>query len=96
MQVSLGRGDLDTAKHERELLKMHQARVQQLISEANQCIGEESSYSGDTSTTVVVDSNIPADQGPGWFPPILLGNVPIVSGPGGIVVLPPGSVSPTK
>jgi len=96
LAAAAGHNDRDLASHQSTLLSVHKQRVQQLMTEANQCIGEEQSYTGGTTTLVVVDSDIPPDQVPGWFPPILPGNIPVVGGPGGISVLPPGTVSPTK
>ena len=61
-------------------------RSEQLDAEANQCIGEELGFPGQTKTTYTIDPNIaPVDPGS------------TVVDPGTVVVLtPPNDVSPTK
>jgi hypothetical protein len=50
-------------------------RVEQLMTEANQCIGEEAAYTGATTTFTTIDPNLPPDENP-TFPPIEPVNVP--------------------
>jgi hypothetical protein len=92
-----GRKDQDSCNQEIQLSKMHQQRGQQLAAESGQCIGEDTSALGDgTTTLVLVDSDIPPDEGPGWFPPVIPGVTITPTGPGTIIIAPPGSATTTK
>ena len=43
---------------------MLRQRSEQLVAEANQCIGEEAAFVGDTRTKVTIDPSIPPDETP--------------------------------
>ena len=90
--AALGRHDAELAKHEFTILQVLKQRMEQLMTEANQCIGEEAAYTGATTTTSTVDPNLPPDEPPPLVPPIEPVNVP--SPP--VEVNPPGSVSPSQ
>ena len=57
----------DRAKHEYTIIAVLRERVETLIAEANQCVGEELGYVGDTQVTVDIDDDI-ADTDPSEFP----------------------------
>jgi len=57
----------DRAKHEYTIIAVLRERVEALLAEANQCVGEELGYVGDTQVTVDVDDDI-ADTDPSQFP----------------------------
>jgi hypothetical protein len=57
----------DRAKHEYTIIAVLRERVEALIAEANQCVGEELGYVGDTQVTVDIDDDI-ADTDPSEFP----------------------------
>jgi hypothetical protein len=52
-------------------------RAEQLTAEANQCIGEEVAFVGQTQVTTQIDPNLPGQENTA-FPPT---EPPIVSGP---------------
>ena len=56
-------------------------RVRALVSEANQCIGEETDFLGDSRVIVEIDPNIP-DTDPTEFPENpLISTPPVLSSP---------------
>ena len=64
LQAAVGRNDVELSNHEFTILTVLRQRVEQLVAEANQCIGEESAFIGDTKTTVVIDPGIAPDETP--------------------------------
>jgi hypothetical protein len=73
--AAVGRHDSELANHEFTILTVLRQRVEQLMTEANQCIGEEAAYTGATTTFTTVDPNLPPDE-PSDYPPIEPVNVP--------------------
>ncbi len=72
--------DKDQGKHEFTVIQTLRERVKSLVAEANQCIGEETGFVGDTEVTVDVDPTIPDD--PSNFPDDpLISQPPPVSSP---------------
>jgi hypothetical protein len=67
--------DTDRIKHEFTVIQVLRDRVNTLVTEANQCIGEESGFIGDSKLVVEVDPNIP-ETDPSEFP-----DDPLVSEP---------------
>jgi hypothetical protein len=67
LQSAVSRNDVELSNHEFTILTVLRQRAEQLVAEANQCIGEESAFVGDTRTTVQVDPQIPPDETP--YPP---------------------------
>ncbi len=67
LQAAVNRNDAELANHEFTILTVLRQRVEQLVAEANQCIGEEAAFIGDTRTTVQIDPGIPPDETP--YPP---------------------------
>ena len=86
LKAAIARGDTDVRNHEFSVMNVLRQRSEQLDAEANQCIGEELGFPGQTKTTYTIDPNIaPVDPGS------------TVVDPGTVVVLtPPNDVSPTK
>lgn len=64
--AALTRKDRDRAHHEYTVIQVLRDRARSLVSEANQCIGEEVGFVGEASVTVEVDSTIPED--PSGYP----------------------------
>jgi hypothetical protein len=64
LQAAVSRNDAELASHEFTILTVLRQRSEQLVAEANQCIGEEASFVGDTSTKASIDPSIPADETP--------------------------------
>jgi hypothetical protein len=75
LESAVGQNDAERAKHQFTVLQVLRERVTTLVSEANQCIGEETGFVGESNVTVEVDPNIP-DTDPSEFP-----NDPIISNP---------------
>lgn len=67
--------DIDRSKHEFTVIQVLRERVQTLVAEAQQCIGEETGFVGNTDITVDIDPAIP-DADPSDFP-----DDPLVSEP---------------
>jgi len=62
-QSAVSRGDTDLANYDFGVLATLRRRSEQLDAEANQCVGEDQTFSGDTKITVTIDPNI-ADPPP--------------------------------
>jgi hypothetical protein len=86
---AVGRHDTELSNHEFTILSVLKQRIEQLMTEANQCVGEEAAYTGGTTTFTTVDPNLPPTNDTG-FPPIEPVNLPAPP----IQVNPPGAVSP--
>jgi hypothetical protein len=80
-----GRNDGELANHEFTILTVIKQRVEQLMTEANQCVGEEASYTG-ASTTFSVDPNQPGGD---VTPPPWAVGVNDPNNPGSPIVAPP-------
>ena len=75
LNAAAGQNDTDKSKHEFTVVRVLRDRVNTLVSEANQCIGEETGFVGESRVTVDIDPNIP-DTDPSDFP-----DDPLVSPP---------------
>jgi hypothetical protein len=74
------RNDNDRARHEFTVIQVLRDRVRALVAEANQCIGEETGFVGDSEVVVDIDPTIPDD--PSDFPDDpLLSQPPVLSSP---------------
>ncbi|HEY4106847.1 MAG TPA: hypothetical protein VGM44_23260 [Polyangiaceae bacterium] len=80
---AVSHNDTDRSKHEFTIIQVLKDRASALVAEANQCIGEETGFIGESTVTVTIDPNIP-NTDPSDFP-----NDPLVSEP-------PVLSSPTK
>jgi hypothetical protein len=67
LQSMVTNDNVDRAKHEFTIIVVLAERVQALQAEANQCVGEELGYVGDTQVTVDIDDDI-ADPDDDVFP----------------------------
>lgn len=73
--------DKDRTKHEFTVVQVLRDRVKTLVSEANQCIGEETGFVGESKVTVDIDPNLP-DTDPSDFPDdVLVSTPPVLSSP---------------
>ncbi len=52
-------GNEERARHEYAVVSAIRERAEDLIAEANQCIGEETGFMGESRVTLTVDPNIP-------------------------------------
>jgi hypothetical protein len=64
LQAAVGRNDTELSNHEFTIVTVLRQRTEQLVAEANQCIGEEAAFVGDTRTKVTIDPQIPPDETP--------------------------------
>jgi hypothetical protein len=64
LAAAVTRADTEAASHQFTILTVLRQRTEQLVAEANQCIGEESAFVGDTRTKVSIDPTIPQDETP--------------------------------
>jgi hypothetical protein len=67
LNAAANANDMDRTKHEFTVVQVLRDRVNTLVSEANQCIGEETGFIGDSRLTVDIDPSIP-DTDPSDFP----------------------------
>ena len=74
LESAVSASDLERSKHQYTVIMVLKDRVTTLTSEANQCIGEETGFVGESNVTVEVDG-VP-DTDPSEFP-----NDPLVSEP---------------
>jgi hypothetical protein len=84
LQAAVQRSDVELSNHEFTMLTVLSQRTLQLTAEANQCIGEDLAFVGQTQVDTVYPSGLPSDdttQYPATDPPF--------------VFFPPISVSPT-
>ncbi len=61
LQLAAGRNDSELSTHEFTIMTVLRQRGEQLTAEANQCIGEEGTVIGETSSKVTVDPSLPPD-----------------------------------
>lgn len=76
LQSAVNRKDTELSNHEFTILTVLRQRSEQIVAEANQCIGEEAAFIGDTRVKTTIDPGIPPDQTP--YPPT---DPTLVSGP---------------
>jgi hypothetical protein len=85
LQAAAQRNDVELSNHEFTMLTVLRQRAEQLIAEANQCIGEDLAFVGQTQVLTEYPQGLPGEdttQYPATDPPF--------------VTVPPISVSPTK
>jgi hypothetical protein len=81
LRSAASEADGDRAKHEFTVLRVLRDRVRTLVAEANQCIGEETGFVGESRVTVDIDPDMPWDD-PSDFPPDDFdSNPPVLSSP---------------
>lgn len=61
LELAAKRGDADLANHEFTILGVLRQRADQLLAEANQCVGEEAGFAGDSAVSMTVDG-VPDDD----------------------------------
>ncbi|MDI3283103.1 hypothetical protein [Polyangium sp. 15x6] len=70
LDLAVKRDDADLSSHEFTILGVLRQRVEQLVAEANQCIGKDADILGETSTVTQIDPGIPDD--PAFYPPPII------------------------
>jgi hypothetical protein len=69
LQTAAQRNDAELASHEFIIMTVLRQRVEQLTAEANQCIGEEMAFIGQTQVTTTIDPTIGGGEDNAAFPP---------------------------
>jgi hypothetical protein len=64
LQAAAQRNDLELSNHEFTMLTVLRQRAEQLTAEANQCLGEDLSFVGQTQVSTQYP-DLPQDDGPG-------------------------------
>lgn len=59
LTAAVSLNDQDGSKHEFTVVQVLRDRVNTLVTEAQQCVGEDTGFIGESTTTVDVDPNIP-------------------------------------
>jgi uncharacterized protein YqeY len=70
LQAAVASGDSELSNHEFTILNVLYSRSQQISAEADQCIGKEVGFVGESSVTVEIDVELP-NEDPSEFPPAL-------------------------
>jgi hypothetical protein len=79
LQAAATRNDQELTNHEFTILTVLRQRAEQLTAEANQCIGEEAAFIGDTKVSTTVDPTLPSSDET-QYPPTdltLIGSPPV-------------------
>jgi hypothetical protein len=63
LEAAANRKDTELSNHEFTILGVYRQRGDRLTAEANQCVGSEVGFIGDTRLTTSIDPTIPDDQG---------------------------------
>jgi hypothetical protein len=85
LEAGVAANDTERVKHQYTVILVLNDRVTSLTSEANQCIGEDVGFVGESNVTMEIDTDIP-EVDPTIFP-----NDPVISQPP--IVSPPDVVS---
>jgi hypothetical protein len=81
LNSAVSQNDPDRSKHEFTVINVLKDRAQTLVAEAQQCIGEETGFVGNTEVIVNVDPALP-DADPSDFPDdSLVSDPPVLSSP---------------
>jgi len=81
LKAAAARGDNDVRNHEMRVAANLKKRSDQLDAEANQCIGEELGFPGETKTTYSIDPNIAPDDPRGDGDPVVTYVPPLPASP---------------
>lgn len=93
LEAAANRNDVDLSNHEFTILSVLRQRSDQLTAEANQCIGQEAGFVGESAVTSTIDPNLP-QQDPSEYP---VNKYPVNNSPvDGLVVEPPACSSCIK
>jgi hypothetical protein len=81
LRAAVGRKDADRSKHEFTVIQVLRDRVRALLAEANQCIGEETGFVGDSQITVDIDPAIPEEDPSDYPDDPMVSDPPVISSP---------------
>jgi hypothetical protein len=91
LEAGVNANDTERSKHQYTVILVLRDRVNTLVSESNQCIGESVGFVGDSNVTMEIDGNIPPIDPSGFPEDPIVSQPPIVSPPGVVSDLLPGS-----
>lgn len=81
LNSAVTQNDIDRARHEFTVIQVLRERVQTLVAEAQQCIGEETGFVGNSTVSVTIDPALP-DADPSEYPDDnLISEPPVLSSP---------------
>jgi hypothetical protein len=81
LSSAVSQNDADRSKHEFTVIQVLRERVQTLVAEAQQCIGEETGFVGNADVSLTIDPAVP-DADPSDFPDdALVSDPPLLSSP---------------
>jgi hypothetical protein len=66
LQAAVQRNDAELSNHEFTIMTVLRQRSEQLVAEANQCLGEEVAFVGQTQVTTEVNPNLPFEETAGF------------------------------
>jgi hypothetical protein len=81
LEAAATHNDADRAKHEFTIVQVLKDRSAALVSEANQCIGEETGFIGESAVTVTIDPSIPNTDSSNFPNDPLVTEPPVLSSP---------------
>lgn len=70
LEAAAQRGDTELGNHEFTIITVLGTRADQLMAEANQCLGEEVAFVGQTEVITTIDPNIPGGPDVTAYPPL--------------------------
>jgi hypothetical protein len=81
LESAVNANDLERARHQYTVVQVLNDRVTTLVSEANQCIGEETGFVGESTVTVEVEGVPDTDPSETPTKPVVVSQAPVVSPP---------------
>jgi di/tripeptidase len=84
LQSAVDRNDVESANHHFSILTAHRQHAEQISAEANQCVGEEVAFVGQTQVTTQVDEILPGEDEVQYTDPTVISVAPIPVSPTGL------------
>jgi hypothetical protein len=84
LQSAVDRNDVESANHHFSILTAHRQHAEQISAEANQCVGEEVAFVGQTQVTTQVDEILPGEDEVQYTDPTVIAVAPIPVSPTGL------------
>jgi di/tripeptidase len=78
---SVARNDVEGANHHFSILTAHRQHAEQVTAEANQCVGEEVAFVGQTQVTSEVDELLPGEDDVEYTDPTVISYTPLPVSP---------------
>ncbi len=94
LEAGVNANDKERAKHQYTVIVVLRDRVNTLVSEANQCIGETVGFVGESAVTMEIDGNIPPVDPSGFPEDPIVSQPPVVSPPDIVSNMFPGTEQP--